>query len=288
MERRTTIGTKDIIEKQLEDYDDVFADIVNVLLFDGRRLVRENQLENAKDRSMFKADGNLHEQERDASKFWKEANVRIALYGLENQTEIDVDMPLRVYSYDGAAYKQQLLSGVERYPVVTLVLYFGEKRWNKARNLHGCFSIPGELKSYVNDGKINLFEIAYLTDEQVNMFQSDFRIVADFFVQERKNKSYKPSQKEIIHVEEVLKMMSVLTNDVRFEEVYSPSEGGVRTMCEILDKIEQEGIQKGLSRGIHALLECGFSKEEIAQKLDISEETIEEILSTEGESPSGA
>ena len=42
------------------------------------------------------ADGRLHGQERDVSKFWKRGNIRICLYGLENQTAIDVDMPLRV------------------------------------------------------------------------------------------------------------------------------------------------------------------------------------------------
>ena len=30
---------KDITEKMLEKYNDVFADIINVLLFDGRRVV---------------------------------------------------------------------------------------------------------------------------------------------------------------------------------------------------------------------------------------------------------
>lgn len=34
----------------------------------------------------------------------------------------------------------------------------------------------------VNDYRINLFEIAYLSNEQVNLFKSDFRIVADYFV----------------------------------------------------------------------------------------------------------
>lgn len=33
------MNTKDITEKHLEEYDDVFADIVNVLLFNGNQLV---------------------------------------------------------------------------------------------------------------------------------------------------------------------------------------------------------------------------------------------------------
>ena len=39
------MATKDISEKHLEAWNDVFADIVNVLLFDGRRLIREDELE---------------------------------------------------------------------------------------------------------------------------------------------------------------------------------------------------------------------------------------------------
>ncbi len=34
------LGAKDIIEKQLEDYNEVFADIVNGLLFDGEDVVK--------------------------------------------------------------------------------------------------------------------------------------------------------------------------------------------------------------------------------------------------------
>lgn len=34
------MGEKDIAEKVLEDYNDVFADIVNVLLFQGEQIVK--------------------------------------------------------------------------------------------------------------------------------------------------------------------------------------------------------------------------------------------------------
>ena len=54
---------------------------------------------------MFKADGKIHEQERDVSKCWKNGEIRISILGIENQTTQDSDMPLRVISYDGASYK---------------------------------------------------------------------------------------------------------------------------------------------------------------------------------------
>ena len=31
---------KDLIEKHLENYEDVFRDVINVLLFDGREVLR--------------------------------------------------------------------------------------------------------------------------------------------------------------------------------------------------------------------------------------------------------
>lgn len=69
----------------------------------------EKTLEVATPNSVFKADNKLHQQERDVAKFWKNGEIKISLLGFENQTQQDYKMPLRVISYDGASYKQQLL-----------------------------------------------------------------------------------------------------------------------------------------------------------------------------------
>ena len=277
------MGQKDVTGKVLEDYNDVFADIVNVLLFGGKELMKEEELTNMKDKSQYKADNKIHEQERDVSKFWSRGEVRIALCGLENQTIIDQDMPFRVISYDGAAYRAQLSAkGKARYPVVTLVLYFGLKHWEGKRSLYECLEIPEEMKPYVSDYKINVFEIAYLEEEQVKHFKSDFRFVADYFVQMRKDHSYQPSRETICHVDETLKLMTVLTEDERFIQAQNQSEGGVKTMCEVLDKVEAEGRAEGRVRGkILAYADVGLSVSEIAQKVNLTEETVKIILREE-------
>ena len=98
---------------------------------------------------------------------------------------------------------------------------------------------------------MNLYEIAYLSDEQVQKFTSDFKIVADYFVQMRKNKDYTAPEATIKHVHELLQLMAVMTKDSRFEDVYSPDmEGGDINMCEVLDKIENRGIEKGIAQGL--------------------------------------
>ncbi len=103
----------------------------------------------------------------------------------------------------------------------------------------------------MNDYRMNLYEIAYLSDEQVQMFTSDFKIVADYFVQMRKNKDYMASEVTIKHVHELLQLMAVMTQDHRFENVYSSDmERRATTMCEVLDRVENRGIEKGIQKGI--------------------------------------
>ena len=244
------MAEKDITEKNLEALNDVFADIVNVLLFKGEQVINEKDLEADTTKSMFKADGKIHEQERDVSKFWKNGEIRISILGIENQTAQDSDMPLRVISYDGASYKQQLLDKKQkkRYPVATLVLYFGtEEKWSKAKHLYDCFEVPEKLKSFVNDYKINVFNIAFLSPKTIAMFKSDFKIIAEYFRAKRLNQKYKGSKEKLKHANETLKMFSALTGDDSFEKVYNAGnfkKGGI-TMCDVVERIRNDGRIEG-------------------------------------------
>ena len=257
--------------------------ILNVLLFKGNKLMKEKDLESAVKDSMFKADGKIHQQERDVSKFWKNGEIRISILGFENQTNPDKDMPLRVISYDGASYKQQLLDkkAKQRYPVATIVLYFGTKeKRSTPKNLFGCFNVPEELKPFVNDYKINVFNIAWLSNKTIDMFQSDFKIVAKYFQSIRIKKNYKGSTEEIKHVDALLKMLSALTGDNSFEEVYNVGnlkKGGV-TMCEVVEKIKNEGAERGKAELIRKMLDTNFATEQqIADLLKISVKEVKKI-----------
>ena len=67
-------------------YDDVFADIVNVLMFNGQEKIRSEELEDRGAKAFYKANGMLHEMERDVVKHWRKGEVRFACIGIENQT----------------------------------------------------------------------------------------------------------------------------------------------------------------------------------------------------------
>ena len=245
---------KDITQKVLEKYNDVFADILNVLLFAGRDVVDESALIDALPMSMLKIDGRVRSQERDIAKYWRKSKINVALFGLENQTVANKLMPLRVFGYDGAEYVKQSRkenSDKAKYPVITLVLYLGyEKRWNYPKTLFEVLDIDEDIKPYVNDFKINLFEIAYLDREKIDLFKSDFRILADYLYQMRVNRDYIADETTIEHVEELLTLMSAMTGDNRFEETINDLKGKENiNMCEVLDRVEARGIEKGRMEG---------------------------------------
>ena len=109
------------------------------------------------------------------------------------------------------------------------------------------YHIIKQTRPFVNDYKINLFEIAHLPEEAISYFHSDFKIVVDYFVHRRTVPDYRPKNPDRFrHVDELLKMMAAVTHDDRFIEVMEG--GGPNDMCELLDRIEERGIEKGIDQ----------------------------------------
>ena len=274
------MNKKDRTQKTLEQYNDIFADILNVLLFDGKPLIEPDELSDATTYSQYKLDGEGHGQERDVAKYWKNGQIRIALVGLENQTDPVPDMPLRVIGYDGAAYRGQLNRdgdgklSKERYPVVTLVLYFGYKyRWPKRRSLKECFEIPEELDAYVSDYRINVFEIAFLERETIDKFRSDFWILADYCYQMQTTGTYELPHKQMRHPEEVFDALSAFSNDQRYREQFDTviaahEEGNKMPIDSWFDQVVPAAEARGEARGearMLKLFECLRKDDRLAE-----------------------
>ena len=247
---------KDITEKSLLGFNDVFADVVNAFFaISGiNRRIDPDDLEDARTWSMYKAEDKLREQERDVVKLWKSEGAVISLIGLENQSDVDSDMALRIFGYEGADYRGQLSrKETKPYFVMTVVLYYGtDKRWNTPKSLFERLNVPEEFKPFVNDIHVNVIELAWLTDEQADMFKGDFRLVVDFLRHSRTGDDYVPTEAEIKHVDEILKLMHVMTGDRRFENVRNtaPVKKGERQMVKsFLEIVENKGIAKGRAEG---------------------------------------
>ena len=159
--------------------NDVFADIVNAIMFDGKNEVLPEDLENGVPLSVYNSPEGVRAMYRDVIKYWKKNKCYLALIAFENQTAIDPDMVFRDIGYLGTAYRDQLNRGSARYPVFTFVLYSGQSRWKKWRKLSDCLVISEELKPFFQDYQMNIVEIRHLSDDEINRFQSVFRNVAD-------------------------------------------------------------------------------------------------------------
>ena len=206
----------------------------------------------------------------------------IVLYGIENQTKVESRMPVRIFGYEGASYRGQH-DKKTIVPVITMVLYYGtDRRWTVPANIKSLIKVPDGLDKYVNDVKANVFEIAWLTDDQISKFKSDFKIVANFFVNKRKNEDYIPDDKTTIkHVDEILKFLSVMTGDNRYEKLLADKEG-VSNMCDVAQRLEDRGIKKGIEKGnrmIYSLVEeKSISMEKGVEKLGISVEKLQDDM----------
>ena len=256
------MGGKDMSQREFAEYEDTFADIVNVLLLNGKRLITPEELKAATIKSSYKDKKlRLRMQERDVAKFWERCNIIIAMIGMENQISVHRAMPVRLIGYDGATYRDQLnkiepedellTDGKDKalliYPVINLVLHFDYKRrWTVPSTLKECFAnVPPELEPYINDYKINVFEIAWLPDDTIGKFQSDFRFVADYYSQMRKTGKWQPMPGKVAHMKELFDMFNALTGDKRFIEMYDNRKGDVDDMsCVALDYLATEYADK--------------------------------------------
>lgn len=92
---------KDTAEKRLEEYNDVFADIFDNILFDGNPVLDASRLTALPTESyMRKTDGALRQGNRDICKAQGENGCFCLICGIENQSGIDNTMPERVMGYD--------------------------------------------------------------------------------------------------------------------------------------------------------------------------------------------
>lgn len=311
------MGKKDLSEKLLEDYSDVFADIMNVLAFQGERLLKPENIIDGPTVSRYKdADAETRENIRDVVKYDR-GNVTFALFGLENQSVIDKHMVFRVMGYDYASYLKQINEkSPVIHPVITLVLYFGFKRWDGPRDVLSAVDKNIPYAKYLSKNllnpKVNIVEVAFLPKEIREQFTSDFRIVADYFcaVREGREKEVRYNKQEIKHVSEILEFFSVFAKDKRFENckpvLTEQAKKGAVTMCTVMDYAEKQGIEKGRAEGeakgraegeakgraeekaenmkkdrdrVRGMKEKGFDEESIMDLLKITKDYLEELES---------
>lgn len=280
------MGQKDLAAKRFEGNSEVFADIINALIFEGEQIVLAKDLQPAPTESLYPAvNGALHNQYNDVSKY-EMKNDRIAMqYTLENQSGPDYKILLRKAGYEGAIYRQQY-DGKDTYPAITLVLYWGDTAWNGSVDLLRFFrrkKIHRMAKKYINNVCLHMYSMKCLPVEIRQRFKSDMRLVVDYLAEGRE---YEPANQEITDVEGTMRMLYALTDDVDFINNIGmiqeyQKKGGRVTMCEVVDKFVQRGREQGIKEGIKEGMEKGMQEEKIRSATAFVKETIMQKQSKE-------
>ena len=112
-------------------------------------------------------------------------------------------------------------------------------------------------------------------------FEVIFGLWQTFFVNKRKNKNYIPDDPtEIQHVDEVLKLLQVMTGDARYKRIFGKKKEGVHSMCDVAERLEKMGWEKGQMEGkiegkilvYKNLRREGFDKKEARRLTELPED----------------
>ena len=264
---------KDITWSDFFEDNSRYADIINGLGCAGSQLVASEDLS--------ELDTKKRSKTRDLIR--KAAlGINFAIIGIENQDEIDYELPVRIMNYDALHYKRQVtkiskevransqglepgeyLYGFKKesrlYPIVSFVLYAGEQPWRAAESLHEIIDftdIPETLKNMVSDYKIQVIDIRRLQDTSV--FKTDVRHVFDFLrccndsnalVQLVSNEEYYQHVNEDAY--EVISKYANTKGIVNLNKFKNPN-GGI-DMCkglrDLITDSKAEGREAGLIEG---------------------------------------
>lgn len=281
------MGQKDLAAKQLECSPEVFADIINALVYEGEQIIEAADLRAAPTESLYPAKtGMLRNQYNDVSKYEiKEGRIAMQ-YTLENQSSPDYRILLRKAGYEGAIYRQQY-DGGDTYPTITLVLYWGDIRWRTGSNLHRFFGrkkIHSMARKYIDNISLHMYSMKHLPKEIRQRFKSDMRVVVDYLAE---GAEYIPTEQEITDLDKTMHMLYVLTGETDFiddiERLQKRREKGEKiTMEYALTRMKREGREQGikekLCEQVRKKLAKGRTVSEIAEELEEEKSVIEQII----------
>ncbi len=241
------MAEKDITEKILMSYADVFADCINTLVYHGERRLNPEDTQPAPTESFYKSRP-THNQFCDASRYLTENGTIVLQYIIENETRLEERQILRTISYQGGSYRQQLESGIPVYGVIAIVIAWTGKTSRIPRSLHALLLRNGaspERIEQIDDNKLTVYHTNSLPLEIRSRFTSDLGFVADYL---NEGSFERRKGQEIIHLEALCDMMEAVTGDARFteqvRELMEKKKGKKIMMCEYINQMEAKGEAK--------------------------------------------
>ncbi len=290
----------DTVLKNYWNDNEQFADLFNAVLFEGRQVIKPEELEDADTEESSVLEHRDYAESikasRDNVKVSKKSTaygVELVMLGIEHQEHIHYAMPLRVMGYDYGTYKKQYNSNAWKYkkhdgmdedeylskmkrtdkfaPVITIVVYYGEKPWDGAISLHGMLNIPNEMKQFVNDYKMRLVEARQNNLTFHNMNNADFfnmlEMVLDKSISknEAKEKIIKYAREHSVDKTVIMTVAGATNCKIDYDAL---SGKGDVDMCTLFEEIAKDSKVEGEAKGIvEAGADFGLSENDILERL---------------------
>ena len=291
--------SKDEALKNYMSNNTIFSDIVNFYLYNGKKVIKESDLHEL-DTTFVNTNEDIFEKSRDLFKevvIKSDKNNTYILLGIENQTKIDKHMILRVLLYDSLAYRKQFKNENKNAiikPVITIVIYYGKKKWNAPKSIHEIFkNIDNYILKYIPNYHLNLIEPYFMSDDEIDSLNSDFQILCDFIrksdskegIKYLMNRKYMPT-KETVSIINYITDSKLKFNEE--EDKLDMCKGLDEFRKEALDEGKTEGLAEGIAEGkleqekinIKTMHKNGFDENTIAKALSLDIKYVKEVLNS--------
>ena len=273
--------------KKLFRDDGCFADICNYAFFQGKQIIKPEELVSREnDVSTLIGKEALPMETKRYRDIVRKASINgeYMIIGVEHQSTLNKNMIIRILNYDAQLYINQVESGKEVRPVGSFVFYTGDKEWTYPKSLKESLKIPPEMKDYINDWKLPVLELQKIDSGMLK--NQRLKEVVEISQSMFKGDYEKLRTNRMISVES-FKMAAIFTHtDIKEEDL---PEGDEINMCKAMDQLFQrmrdEGEVLGLEKGELIGLEKGklntlrFTlKEQLKVKLGTLSSPLEERL----------
>ena len=182
--------------------------------------------------------------------------------------------------------EDEYLSGMKKtdkfIPVITIVIYYGEKPWDGAVSLHGMLNIPKAMETFVNDYKIHLVEAGKNNLVLHNVNNQDLFNLLEILLSRsgrtdgKKEKAIDYTRKHKVDKAVIMTVAGTMNGKIDYNELIGEGEKG---MVSVFQETWNEGEAKGI---IEMGNDFGLSEEDILarlqKKLNVSLQKAQEYL----------
>ena len=237
---------KDHVMRDFFGHPGHFADFLNVLFFDGQKVVDASYLFPYQNDKTY-ADYHFSiEKRNDITMKWDTGFWQV-LINMEAQSQSDYTMTSRILLYDALNYALQdkHQKGCRFMLVISLVLYHGEGKWKALTSLMDRIEAPEYLKRLGNDWKIRVVDLKEL-DYRLFRNQENRQLIKGLQLIWKKNVA---GLQNMVVTKEVAKVLATLTGQEELVEIIEKEGEEKVEMYSLWKDAIHIGMKEGIKTG---------------------------------------